>query len=301
MQALTKDQFIRAAQKAHENKYTYENMSYENLRENISVTCPTHGDFLVKAGNHKSGKSGCRKCFGEDVSKRQTKPFAIFLKEAELVHGVTYSYDSSTYKNNKSEISILCQEHGWFQQIARSHINGHGCFGCFRDKLKKDTEYFKKKSIEVHGDKYDYSNSIYVSSSEKLDITCQEHGVFKQSPSCHYKGQGCELCAAGGFKGNLEGYLYVLKSSNLTKVGITNREVGKRLIDINSSKGGNFKVVKSFYFEKGEDAHSLEKHILSKLRGSYIQPKEKFEGYTECFFDIEDGYLDSLIYDWIMQ
>lgn len=53
---------------------------------------------------------------------------------------------------------------------------------------------FLAKAKEVHGDIYDYSNTKYKSSNIKIEIECRDHGIFKQSPGAHLKGQGCRNC-----------------------------------------------------------------------------------------------------------
>lgn len=62
--------------------------------------------------------------------------------------------------------------------------------------VKKLTlEDFIKKSRKIHGNKYDYSSSIYVNTSTKICIKCPKHGIFKQLPSSHLMGNGCPKCA----------------------------------------------------------------------------------------------------------
>jgi hypothetical protein len=57
------------------------------------------------------------------------------------------------------------------------------------------TEDFISRSRAVHGNKYDYSKTAYVLSSEKLTITCRKHGAFQQRAADHLKGKGCGKCA----------------------------------------------------------------------------------------------------------
>lgn len=59
-------------------------------------------------------------------------------------------------------------------------------------KLSKD-EFVRKADI-VHLNKYDYTESIYVSSDIKMVIICNEHGKFNQTPHDHLKGHGCRKC-----------------------------------------------------------------------------------------------------------
>ncbi len=58
------------------------------------------------------------------------------------------------------------------------------------------TKLFIEKSRKVHGDKYDYSQSIYTGNKNKIKIICREHGEFFQCPQDHYgmKGCGCRKC-----------------------------------------------------------------------------------------------------------
>ena len=53
---------------------------------------------------------------------------------------------------------------------------------------------FIEKAKKVHGDKYDYSLVNYITSHIKIDINCEKHGVFKQTPHNHLKGHGCPAC-----------------------------------------------------------------------------------------------------------
>jgi hypothetical protein len=57
------------------------------------------------------------------------------------------------------------------------------------------TEEFIKKSTSIHGEKYIYSKSSYVSNVKKINIICKIHGSFYQTPNSHLNGSGCPKCA----------------------------------------------------------------------------------------------------------
>jgi hypothetical protein len=59
---------------------------------------------------------------------------------------------------------------------------------------KKDIDFFTAKAREIHGNKYDYSESVYTGRHKKLKILCKTHGEFEVTPGNHYKGQGCPFC-----------------------------------------------------------------------------------------------------------
>ena len=58
-----------------------------------------------------------------------------------------------------------------------------------------DTKSFIEKAKSKHGDKYDYSNTVYYKSKEKLEIICKTHGKFEQVAAEHLKGYGCSKCS----------------------------------------------------------------------------------------------------------
>ena len=60
--------------------------------------------------------------------------------------------------------------------------------------VKLTTEQFIEKARAVHGDRYDYSKSVYGGSQIKVEIVCKEHGSFWQRPLHHQRGIGCPKC-----------------------------------------------------------------------------------------------------------
>lgn len=60
--------------------------------------------------------------------------------------------------------------------------------------VRKTTEQFIAEAKAIHGDKYDYSQTIYNTNREKVFIICRNHGGFWQSPKSHLRGVGCQKC-----------------------------------------------------------------------------------------------------------
>lgn len=55
---------------------------------------------------------------------------------------------------------------------------------------------FIKRAIETHGDKYDYSEAVYVNKNTEVCIICPAHGRFWQKPVCHLNNKcDCPECA----------------------------------------------------------------------------------------------------------
>lgn len=61
---------------------------------------------------------------------------------------------------------------------------------------KLTTDNFIEKSKIKHGDRYDYSKSIYINRRTKLTIICNLHGEFLQEAGSHMQGgRGCPKCS----------------------------------------------------------------------------------------------------------
>ncbi len=127
-----------------------------------------------------------------------------FISNATAVHGNKYDYSKVVYTTAQKKVEIICPEHGSFWQIPDSHRLGRGCKKCAAQQAsvrnsgvkseKKTTEQFIESARKVHGNRYDYSKSVYTGKQNKLIITCPEHGDFEQIPNNHYEGAGCPVC-----------------------------------------------------------------------------------------------------------
>jgi hypothetical protein len=57
-------------------------------------------------------------------------------------------------------------------------------------------EEFFARCREVHGDKYDYSDSIFSGTNRPITIRCPEHGEWTSRAKTHMYGAACLLCSA---------------------------------------------------------------------------------------------------------
>jgi protein-arginine kinase activator protein McsA len=53
---------------------------------------------------------------------------------------------------------------------------------------------FIERAQAKHGDRYDYSSSVYTKSNSAVEIICRIHGPFHQIAKVHLKGHGCPKC-----------------------------------------------------------------------------------------------------------
>lgn len=224
---LSLETYINKCIIIHNNYYTYNNTIYKNTRTNIIVTCPVHGDFIIKAGAHLD-KRGCKMCGNNMITQNE------FIEQAKKVHNNKYNYDNIKYINKKTKISIMCNKHGIFEQTPIKHLSGQGCPFCNKSEIsgsKKITvEQFINKSNDTHHNRYNYSLVTELKTiKDKVKIICDKHGVFEQSATIHMTGCGCPNC---GFNTSLDGDNFIMSFNN-------NNIIKEKILNIN---GKRFKV-----------------------------------------------------------
>lgn len=141
LKVMPNELFIVKANKIHNNRYKYIDLSYKNLSEKISIYCPIHGFFVQRAASHLRG-NGCPHCASLKKSLKNAKNIEEFIIQASKIHKSKYSYKNTIYKNDKTLIEIICPFHGSFWQLAGNHIAGHGCPKCKRSRGEIKVEDF---------------------------------------------------------------------------------------------------------------------------------------------------------------
>ena len=205
------EEFIEKAKKIHGDKYDYSKIEYSNSQTKIIIICNNHGEFLQIPNSHIQGM-GCIKCANRHNSN--TEDFIIKAKE---IHKDLYDYSKVEYKKAIEKVIIICKEHGEFEQTPSDHLTSkYGCRICSMSirgetKMNNCKEQFITNAIKIHGDRYDYSKSIYTGCENKLIIICKEHGEFEQQPNNHLYGKGCPSCGRYNFinsrRSNLDEFL----------------------------------------------------------------------------------------------
>lgn len=125
-----------------------------------------------------------------------------FILKCKEKYGDDFDYSLISYKDRNSKIKVICNTCGGVFDIRPDHFlydKKAGCCPlCRYEKLRKslalDKNLFVKKSIAVHGEKYDYSNLEYVNMHTPVKIVCPTHGEYFKTPLEHLKGCGCPQC-----------------------------------------------------------------------------------------------------------
>ena len=286
---LSNEQFLEMAKSIHGERYDLSKVQYTGRRNKITVICPKHGEFKILAGNFIRG-GGCKKCANEEQGNRMRGNTDDFIIKLKKLYGDYYDYSLVSYVDCSTPVKIICPKHGEFSATPNSLLQGHSCKECgkesYSEKTRHTTEQFVEKAKKIHGDKYDYSQSVYLGSNKDITIICPEHGPFTQRASAHLLGQGCPKCAdnqkidkeefirrAREIHGNKYDYSKVDYINNYTKVIITCPEHGDFEQFPHSHLQGNG-------CQKCCEEPLLEREVLELLEKNsilYVQQK-KFDG-----------------------
>lgn len=198
--------------------------------------------------------------------------FTEFIERARKKHGGKYEYGCAKYVNLTTKINIVCPKHGDFEQLPSFHIARGGCPKCGierrGEKRRMGVSEFISQAKEVHGDKYDYSQTNYAGYHEPLKIICRRHGEFMQNPSNHLKGKGCIKCS-----------------------GCNKKDTKQFIEEARSIHGDNYS------YEKSEYKNAKSKLIIiCKDHGEFLQVARehlKGRGCQECGSLSKSSYVRS--------
>jgi len=292
------ESFIKKARTKHGDKYDYSQVEYTKNQAKVKIGCPVHGTFEQSAKEHLKG-FGCNRC-GWDVTKQKLlKSTDDFISDAIKIHGDKYNYSKVEYKGAFCRITIKCPSHGEFLQTPTDHLSGKGCNKCageYRGKKRRmSSEDFFSRVKQKHGEKYDYSETIFTKTSDKVKIICPKHGPFEQAAHKHLAGQGCRVCgkeklgrnpnsAYGliGYYGSKSiAYLYLFQiGDKCLKLGVAKDfELRKRQLE--KCTGELVTVIRTVK-GKAVEVFKKEQQLLSKYREYNFDMGIEFHGRTEC-------------------
>jgi hypothetical protein len=288
----TTEHFIAKASAIHHNRYDYSLAEYLGSAAKISIICSAHGPFKQTPSEHLIG-SGCAKCGVLARAEARRKTTEEFIYQSVVVHSDRYDYSLVEYLGAVEKVTIVCPDHGPFEQTQNGHLGGKGCYECgivaSSDAKRSTTERFVAKARMVHGERYDYTLVDYVTNRKKIRIICPDHGPFLQSPNDHVdQKSGCASCAETGFNPSEPGLLYYIAvttddGETRYKIGITNYSVHDRFP--RAADQARIRVVKTWQFAFGRAAVERESEILYQFAADrYYGPRLLLSGgNTELF------------------
>lgn len=113
---------------------------------------------------------------------------------------------------------------------------------------KKREQQWKEKARLKHGDKYDYSESVYKGSEELIAIRCPVHGIFWQAAYVHIRNSrpgGCPECAKLSKDYDIESVRRIIELSGKWKLLSAEYKNNKQKLECECSKHGLFTTILS--------------------------------------------------------
>lgn len=161
---------IDAANETHNGRYDYSLITeYKNDRIKYPIICPEHGIFYQVMNNHIKGKQGCPECGKIKCAVEHKYTTEEYVGKCKEIHQDKYDYSLVNYISSSDKVTIICSEHGPFEQIARNHLFGQGCPKCFKDKSGIEKELFEYIQSLLPGVEVEENNRTILNGKE-IDV-----------------------------------------------------------------------------------------------------------------------------------
>lgn len=193
---MTNCMFFEEAKNKHGDKYDYSKFKYVGGDKKGIIICPTHGEQLISPKRHLKTK-GCPEC---NKNKTYYKKIECIQDLRIEIESYGYILISDYYENTNTPLVLSCKNHGEFNITLTRLRSGNKCPKCSaenRVKTRKSraSSYILQELKEKFEGKYDFSNSVFLGSKEKMKVICLEHGEFIITPdNLRCSKIGCPQC-----------------------------------------------------------------------------------------------------------
>lgn len=143
--------FLHNAENLYGSIYDYSQINLMKKKK-IKIGCKEHGYFFEFPSKHLNG-FGCPTC--------------QFIKLSFEAH-TKYDYSKVIYKDESTQVEILCPEHSSFWQRPYSHKQGNGCPKCKESKgERRIREYLENINIP-------YIQEFILPNKKRIDFYIEE-------------------------------------------------------------------------------------------------------------------------------
>ena len=274
--------------------------TYVNSITPIKVICKKHGEFDILPNRLKTYKTPCPYC-REELKKPQKEKinwnevyFNNFKKQLEEVHPNRYSFEKCEYKSKDEEIILYDKVINEYITVKPKVLIKSKLLlklPCYQN-TKLPTITFIEKAKSIHGDKYDYSKTIYIHNKQKVCITCPEHGEFWQTPNEHLKGCGCGQCA-NNIKWDEEDYFNTVKKMYSNKYDYSKSVLVNQgtFMTVICPIHGEFKIRPTHHL-RGSGCPKCAGSSGEKILLSFFESKNLFPHYNKYYKWLDNLQLD---------
>ena len=192
------EEFLSKLNKEIFEKYEFdEKFNYIDSKTEVIVKCKQHGYFtttpkLLMMYGQKGFVNVCPMC----QSNRKFTDVEEIKKIAENNYGDKYTFDKITeYKGRLYPLIVTCKKHGDFKTnfgyISLNRRENLCPICCFE---KSHSTNVIKNAKKRFGDRYDFSESVYIDSTTPIKVRCPKHGYFYIEPYKLTEGDVYEIC-----------------------------------------------------------------------------------------------------------
>lgn len=277
------DLFVEKAKKIHDLDYDYHLVEYSNNSTKVKIICMACNTIFMQTPNSHLAGHGCRVC-----NHKLRNDFDAQIKKSE---DMGFQYISHENLDN----IIFKDRYGYYNISIKSlRKNFFPNIKCAVNK----TENFINRMKEIHGDNFDFSETIYETNKKRIIVKCNIcNSISSPTPNNLLYNKECLVCVQKKSKFTKEsfnldcidnvGTLYIIKCfdefETFYKIGITSNTINVRF-----GKGNNKTIPYKYeiiHIIKGNPytIWDFEK-FLHKLYNPYCYiPIKSFAGKTECF------------------
>lgn len=171
---LTTGEVVQLFREKHGDRYDYSKVEYKKMHEKVCIICPEHGEFEQTPSKHLSGQ-GCPLCGIESRIEKRIMSKESFIEKANKIHNNKYDYSNVSFTNTHQVISIICPQHGNFEQMAYIHLQGHGCPKCGNIISYSESEIYNRIKKEVREQKVFHNKRGILKDNREIDIYLPEY------------------------------------------------------------------------------------------------------------------------------
>ena len=163
--------FILNANNKFNYYYDYSLVKYQKHNISIDIVCPKHGVFNQRPDVHLKGV-GCIECYKENTLSNSKKSF---LSQSNKIHDNKYDYSKVDYTSATNKVTIICSEHGEFEQTPNNHLSKKNkCPKCaLKYNLSQESvdNFLKTLNIKTQ------LNNREILNGKELDIYIPSHNI----------------------------------------------------------------------------------------------------------------------------
>ncbi len=116
-----------------------------------------------------------------------------FIEKSRKIHDDEFGYEQTIYTGALDHVIIYCKKCDvYFDQRADSHLRGYKHKQCSNTKSEEQFIIDVKK---IHGNRFDYTKSIYNRANKEIIVKCNScKKDFTTTPQRLLEGHGCSYC-----------------------------------------------------------------------------------------------------------